>query len=126
MADAENAARWQRFAKMRLSGKNDLIYRNYDLLSGARHGASITIYLRAAGYFVPPSGAHDVLKAIQRNVMQDGYGVKTLGELETLLHEFWVYQRIKHLGKKNWPFRKPTDIARLNHENATAERVDTK
>jgi hypothetical protein len=117
MPDVESAARFERFAKMRLRGDNDLIYRNYDLLTKERHSSTIKAYLIAAGQYVSHSGVYEPLTLLQRRFMRAGYGVKDLGWIETLLHEFWVYQRIKYYGKKNWPYRDPDEIKRLYDEH---------
>jgi len=38
-------------------------------------------------------------------------------EVHKLLHEFWVYDRIKRKAKKNWPFRDPDEARKLYAEN---------
>jgi hypothetical protein len=120
MSDIYSAARFQAFVQMRLAGQNDLIYRNYDLLTKGRSPGTIKIHLLAAGQYVPSSGVYEPISRLQRKIMDWGFGVLTHGQIETLLHEFWVYQRIKHYGKKNWPYRTDEEIKQLYDEDAKA------
>jgi hypothetical protein len=117
MANPEAAARFEAFALMRLSGRSDVTYRAYDLLTKERAGGNIRLYLQAAGQYIPHSGVNEPLTILQRRFMSAGFKVMTLGEIETLLHEFWVYQRIKHYGKKNWPYRDPDEARTLYDQN---------
>jgi hypothetical protein len=98
---------------MRLAGKTDITYRAYDLLTKERAGGNIRLYLQAAGQYIPHSGVNEPLKVLQHRFMSWGYPVMTLGEIESLLHEFWVYQRIKWNGKKNWPYRDPDEARKM-------------
>jgi hypothetical protein len=123
MSDIYSAARFQAFVEMRLAGQNDLIYRNYDLLTKERAPGTIKTHLLAAGQYVPSTGVYEPIGRLQRKITDWGYGVLTHGQIEILLHEFWVYQRIKHYGKKNWPYRDPEDIKRLYDENAKAQNI---
>lgn len=117
MPNPEAAARFEAFALMRLSGRSDVTYRAYDLLTKERAGGNVRLYLQAAGQYIPHSGPDEPLTILQRRFMAWGFPVMTLGEVETLLHEFWVYQRIKHHGKKNWPYRDPDEARELYDQN---------
>jgi len=117
MADSNSAARFEKFAIMRLSGKNDMIYRNYDLLTKERNPGNIRTHLYAAGQVIPNRNVDEPLKLLQHKFMKWGFGVIPLGNIEIMLHEFWVYQRIKHYGKKNWPLRSDEEIRYLSAIN---------
>jgi len=122
MPNQEYAARFETFARMRLEGRSDVTYRAYDLLTKDRKWADVATYLRAAGQYVPKGQENMVLATLQRRFMSWGFKVLTLGEVESLLHEFWVYQRIKHGGKKNWPYRDPDEARKLYDQNEEALR----
>jgi hypothetical protein len=117
MTPDERAHRFEEFAHMRLEGRSDIIYRAYDLLTPARQNGNIRLYLQAAGQYIPHSGPDEPLRILQRNFMNWGHPVMTLGQIEQLVHEYWVYQRIKYHGKKNWPYRNTEDSRRLYDQN---------
>jgi hypothetical protein len=117
MPNQEYAARFEQFARMRLEGRSDITYRAYDLLTKERDPGDIALHLRCAGQFVPKGQVHNALCTLQRRFMNWGFPVMELGAIESLLHEFWVYQRIKHGGKKGWPYRDPDEARRLYEQN---------
>jgi hypothetical protein len=106
---------------MRLEGRSDVTYRAYDLLTADRKTMPLAHYLRMAGQYIPESGTAEPLTTLQRRFMSWGHRVLTHSEIETLLHEFWVWDRIKNRGKQNWPFRDPDDARRLYDENERAK-----
>ena len=119
MSRDEKAARFQHFARMRLEGRSDILYRAYDLLTTERLPGDIDLYLRAAG-FVRGISAREHLTTLQHRFMKWGFPVMTLSAIEVLLHEYWVYDRLKNRGKKGWPYRDPDDARRLYEENEAA------
>jgi hypothetical protein len=110
------ANRFEKFARMRLEGKNDTIYRNYDLLSNERFPGTIDVHIRYIGMSVPPAGPIEVLTTLQRRFEEWGHGQRDLKWIKTLLREYYAYNKIAHLGKI-WPLREPEDITRLYEEN---------
>lgn len=120
----ENAHKFEAFARMRLEGRSDVVYRAYDLLSKERNTGNIRIYLAAAGQYVPHSGVDEPLRLLQHRFMSWGFPVMTLGKIEEMLHEHWVYNRIRYNGKKNWPYRDPDESQKLyeQHQAALAQR----
>ena len=121
MSPVEKAARFQRFALMRLEGRSDLTYRAYDLLTTERKGMTVEHYLKMAGQIIPyGSTAREPLTTLQHRFMRWGFPVMTLDQVTDLLHEFWVYERIKYRGKKNWPYRDPDEAMRLYEQNEKA------
>ena len=125
MPNMEMAAKFEQFALMRLQGRSDITYRAYDLLSKERHMGNIRLYLQAAGQYIPHAGPNEPLKILQKRFMDWGYPVMTLGQIESLLQEWWVYSRIKWRGKKNWPYRDPDEARKLYDENERASRLGT-
>lgn len=102
---------------MRLEGRSDVTYRAYDLLTVDRPDGNLPTYLRAAGQYIPRGRAQECLTTLQRRFISWGFKVLTLGEIESLLHEYWVWNRIKNGGKKKWPYRDPDEARRLFDEN---------
>jgi hypothetical protein len=123
MPNDEHAARWERFARMRLEDRSDVTYRAYDLLTKEREPGNALMYLRAAGQYVPHGQVNEVLIRFQHQFMRWGFGVLTLGQIESLLHEFWVYQRIRWQGKKKWPYRDPDEARALYDQNEKQVRL---
>lgn len=117
MSQHENAARFEDFARMRLEGRSDLTYRAYDLLTKERSGGNIRLYLAAAGQYIPHSGVDEPLTILQHRFKDWGFPVMDKGKIEELLKEFWVYNRIKNHGKKNWPYRDPDEARQLYEQN---------
>jgi hypothetical protein len=117
------AHQFEEFARMRLEGRSDVVYRAYDLLSKERNSGNIRIYLAAAGQYVPHSGPDEPLRNLQHRFMNWGHPVMTLGKIEELLHEYWVYQRIRFHGKKNWPYRDPDDSEALYQQHVEALKL---
>lgn len=123
MTEKGSAARFQDFAVMRLKGDSDVTYRAYDLLTNERKGMPTPHYMRYAGFHIPKGGMHEVLAMLQARFKGWGYGVRELGWIEVLLHEFWVYDRIKVGNKKRWPYRDPDEARKLMDEH---ERLKAK
>src|SRR6187399_1732581 len=117
MSRDERAARFEAFARMRLEGRSDLTYRAYDLLSTERKDMPVGHYLLMAGQYVPGGNAREALTALQHRFMGWGFPVMSLSAIETLLHEYWVWDRIKNRGKKNWPYRDPDEARALYEQN---------
>lgn len=108
---------------MRLEGRSDVTYRAYDLLTKERMTSSIVTYLRAAGQYVPQGYTHNALGILQNRFIQWGFPVLTYGDIESLLHEFWVYNRIVYGGKTGWPLRDPDESRKLAEQNEEALKV---
>ena len=113
MPNHVNANKFEAFARMRLEGRSDLTYRAYDLLTKERQQGNIRLYLHAAGQYIPHSGPDEPLRTLQARFKGWGFPVMTLGKIEELLHEHWVYNRIRFHGKKNWPYRDPDEARKL-------------
>ena len=113
----ERAAAFEAFARMRLEGRSDLTYRAYDLLSKDRYGHTVAHYLRMAGQHIPHSGVREPLTTLQHRFSNWGFPVLTVDQITDLLHEFWVWDRIKNRGKKNWPYRDPDHARALYEQN---------
>jgi len=113
----ERGAAFERFARMRLEGRSDLTYRAYDLLSTEREGMPVGHYLKMAGQPVLNGNTREALTTLQHRFSNWGFPVMTILEIETLLHEFWVWDRIKNRGKKNWPYRDPDQARALYEQN---------
>jgi hypothetical protein len=123
MSKDEQTARWERFARMRLEDRSDVTYRAYDLLTKERKPGNALMYMKAAGVYVPHGRINEILTMYQRMFMDWGFGVLTLGQIESLLHEFWIYQRIRWGGKKNWPYRDPDEARALYDQNEKATKL---
>ncbi len=116
MTDLEAQRRFYQFARMRLEGRSDETYRAYDLLSKERKDGNVRLYCITAGLHMPNGQATQVLMDLQSHFSMWGYK-KTMGEIESLLHEFWVYKRIRWNAKKNWPLRDPDESRRLYEQD---------
>jgi hypothetical protein len=126
MPNQEQARRFEDFARMRLEGRSDITYRAYDLLTKDRPEGNILIYLKAAGQYIPRGRTHEAVTVLQHRFVTWGFPELTAGQIESLLHEFWVYNRIKNGGKKNWPYRDPDEARRLYAiEEATLKAKST-
>jgi hypothetical protein len=102
---------------MRLQGGSDVTYRAYDLLSPERGQGDVVAWLRAAGQYVPSGQTANAVGILQARFVAWGFPILSIDEVKTMLHEFWVYDRIKRKAKKNWPFRNPDEARKLYAEN---------
>lgn len=122
MPNIQQAARWERFVQMRLEGRSDLTYRAYDLLSKERKRAGIKLALDIAGQYIPAGNTIEALTNIQHWIKGIGFGIHTLGEIENLLQEFYMYQKIRWYGYKKCPYRDSDLSLKMYNENEQAEK----
>jgi hypothetical protein len=118
-SDLRAANRFEAFARMRLEGRNDLVYRNYDMQAKKYKKHTLGTYLSAAGQ--PPLPHLEVLIMLQHRFEQWGFGKRDLPWIETLLREYYSYQKILYKGETRWPHRVPAEIQRLYDENAASQ-----
>lgn len=124
MTNFEAQRRFYDFARMRLEGKSDETYRAYDLLSKERKPANLRTYFVSTGIYMPNGQSHQALLELQSHFKMWGFE-KTLGEIETLLHEYWVYKRIRWHAKKNWPLRSGEESRDLYEQDQKARGQTT-
>jgi hypothetical protein len=74
-------------------------------------------YLHMAGQPVPEKNVRNALTTLQHRFMRWGFPVMPLTGIEKLLHEYWVYQRIKAGRVKNWPYRDPDEARKLYEQD---------
>jgi hypothetical protein len=116
--DPMAAARFEAFAKMRLEGRADLIYRNYDLFKQSNN-LSLNDWLRNAGQPPTMAGGGVVLRSLQHRFKQWGYD-KDTGWISRLLREYYNYQLIRHKGKYRPRYRDDATVRRLYEEDKLA------
>jgi hypothetical protein len=117
MSPNEKAARFELFARMRLEGRSDVTYRAYDLLTTERMSVRLETMLATAGQHMPSSNTKEPMSTLRARFMSWGFPVMSFNEIEDLLHEYWVYNRILRQGKKNWPYRDPDEARKLYDQN---------
>lgn len=111
------AARFDKFAKMRLEGMSDVEYRSYDFLRGPN--LKLQSYLNSAGQHISHAGPKANLQRLQQVYRSWGYEAD-LRWIAQLLREFKYYDRLKTKGMRSWPLRTPEETAALYAEHVAA------
>lgn len=106
-----------RFAKMRMEGRNDLIYRSYTL-ADYRSLYKLVAY---AGYRPQIRNANWAMLQAQADIRNSGFPEITIERTEELLREFIKYSKIQDGLVRKPQKRSSEDIQRLYLENQEAK-----
>lgn len=117
---AHRQRRFWFFLAMRLRGRNDTIYRNYDLL--AKWDGSGESDFKWAGFRGIGEPLKHALKRLNHNIWLKHDKRFTDVALIQLMREYVVWQRIHDGGLSHWPTRHKDDNKRLHEENERAKR----
>jgi hypothetical protein len=107
---------------MRLEGRNDLIYRNYDLFQQSSN-MRLNDWLRNAGQYQSAAGGALSLSMLQHRFKEWGYGKRETSWISRLLREYYNYQLIRHHGKYRPRYRDDATVRKLYEEDAEVRRL---
>lgn len=122
--NAEATVAWERFARMRLEGRSDLIYRAYDLLTPLRMHSELPQLFKIAGVqHAQDESEYNTLMRLQRQFMNWGFGIQSIDYIKILLTEYQSYRRCLDKNRAaRWPYRPNDEVQRLYDENLKAIR----
>jgi hypothetical protein len=106
---------------MRLEGRSDLVYRNYDLLRSKFATVNANIFAAAGFAARDYPQEYLVLSELREIFRQWGFGLLSDGKIKELMGEWYGYLAVTERGI-NYQYRHPLDIRRLTEEDAEARK----
>lgn len=122
ITQAARSRRFYDFASMRLQGKSDTTYRQYDLLREYKYDLldrPLEWMVKYAGLYWPVGGEYEVLTDLQRHFEEMGFGTVSTPGIKKLIKEFYIYAKIRYENMR-WCMRDPDESLMLyrTHQKA--------